>query len=181
MTTPPIPRLQIPSTNFVESCGAVLFDLTSASKKVCLLHCLENNEWLLPKGRRNIREHRSDAATREVTEETGYACHIHPVTMSTRAPAASSDADVKDEARTYPDLTEPFMFMMRPIDGGASVKIIWWFVAVLDGEEGVERGPGEKAFEAEFWDCEEAVRKLTFESDREVLERAIGLMGGAIV
>lgn len=101
--------------------------------------------------------------------------------MSTRAPVASSDADVKDEARTYPDLTEPFMFTTRPIDGGASVKIIWWFIAVLDGEKGVERGPGEKAFEAEFWDCEEAVGKLTFEGDREVLERAIGLIGGTIV
>jgi 8-oxo-dGTP pyrophosphatase MutT (NUDIX family) len=180
MSTPTFPRLQIPSSNFVESCGAVLFDHTSPSKKVCLIHYVKNNEWLLPKGRRNMHEHRCEAATREVTEETGYPCRLHPITMSTRAPAADSDADVKDEARTYPDLTEPFMLMTRPIDDGASMKIIWWFVAVLDGE-GMERGPGEKAFEAEFWDCGEAVKKLTFESDREVLERAIGLIEGVIV
>jgi hypothetical protein len=97
--------------------------------------------------------------------------------MLTRAPTADSDANVNDEARSYTNLTEPFMFSTRSIDGGASLKIIWWFIAALDEEDGMEKGPGEKAFAAEFWPCEEAVTKLTFEADREVLRRAVGLVG----
>jgi 8-oxo-dGTP pyrophosphatase MutT (NUDIX family) len=163
--------------DFVESCGAILFDFPSSEEtKVCLLHHLRENEWLLAKGRRNCGESRISAAIREVTEETGYRCGILPITMTTRAPSASEPTDVKDEPRTYSDIMEPFTLTIREIDGGSRVKLIWWYIAVLDEGARSEELTGEAAFRAEFFPCEVAIQKLTFESDRAVLAEAIRLV-----
>ncbi|KAK8070382.1 NUDIX domain-containing protein [Apiospora hydei] len=230
-----------PAEMFVESCGAILFDLsgsasppspsptpspassalsdsdsgvdptttTSAaaatvngnntnSKKVCLLHYMAKDQWLLPKGRRNCRETRQAAAVREVREESGYACRLRPVTMPTRAPSVLEAADVKDFARTYPDLTEPFMLEVRDLGQGEGegVKLVWWFVAEVlrpgmgrvngngdgdgdgDGGDGEDYEPGEPEvhFAPAFFECEVALKKLTFQKDREVLRRAMDLV-----
>ncbi|KAM5342992.1 hypothetical protein ACJ41O_013958 [Fusarium nematophilum] len=162
------------SDSFVESCGAILFDLSRQTIQVCLTHYLARDEWLLPKGRRNCNEHRREAAVREVQEETGYRCRLHPVTMPTRAPLASDAADVADQPRTRPDLDEPFMVSIRQVDGGAGVKLIWWYVAEVDHQG--ERSAAEEGFEAELFDCREALRKLTFQGDRDILSRAISLV-----
>ncbi|KAF2472247.1 uncharacterized protein BDR25DRAFT_393125 [Lindgomyces ingoldianus] len=168
---------QLPSERFVESCGAVLFDLTaSPEKKVCLLHYLRKDEWLLAKGRRNCGESRKEAALREVVEETGYLCHLLPVTMATRAPPADGSTDIPDMARTYPNLTEPFMFTMREIEGGSSVKLIWWYIATLDSGSGATTLTGEADFAPEFFPCEEALDRLTFQPDRDVLKQAVRLV-----
>ena len=185
------PTTQYPSEQFVESSGAILFNLTKTdsnsdsdppSPQVCLIHYLPKNEWMLAKGRRNCHESRRDAALREVEEETGYKCRLHPVTMDTRAPGIHEANDVSDQARRYPGLTEPFMLTVREMgDGG--VKLIWWFVAVVDGIPGdgdgngsVPVGAGESDFRAEFFTFKEALRRLSFRNDRDVLERAIALV-----
>ncbi|KAK8023532.1 NUDIX domain [Apiospora rasikravindrae] len=199
-----------PAEMFVESCGAILFDLsgsassasassdsdsgdptttitttetTNADKKVCLLHYMAKDQWLLPKGRRNCRETRQAAAVREVREESGYACRLRPVTMPTRAPSVLEAADVKDFARTYPDLTEPFMLEVRDLGQGEGegVKLVWWFVAEvlrpgMGGREDYEPGVPEIHFAPAFFDCEAALKKLTFQKDREVLRRAMDLV-----
>lgn len=87
---------------------------------------------------------------------------------------------MSDQARRYPGVTEPFMLTVREM-GGGGVKLIWWFVAVIDGEtdgngSSVPVGAGESGFRAEFFTFEEAVGKLSFRNDREVLERAIALV-----
>lgn len=181
------PTTQYPSEQFVESSGAILFNLTKPdsdsdppSPHVCLIHYLPKDEWMLAKGRRNCHESRRDAALREVEEETGYKCRLHPVTMDTRAPGIHEANDVSDEARRYPGLTEPFMLTIREM-GGSGMKLIWWFVTVVDGEpdgngSSVPVGAGESDFRAEFFTFEEAVGKLSFRNDREVLERAIALV-----
>ena len=115
---------QFTSEEFVESSGAVLFDLSPAKSKVCLIHYIAEDEWLLAKGRRNCGETRQEAALREVREETGYACHLHPVTMSTRAPPMAETGYIADQARTFSDLTEPFMLTIRRMDGNSSTKLI---------------------------------------------------------
>ncbi|KAI9933907.1 hypothetical protein ASPWEDRAFT_35880 [Aspergillus wentii DTO 134E9] len=177
MATSPNPTKQYPSTQFVESCGAILFNLSTAPKTVCLIHYHPKNEWLLAKGRRNCGESRHEAAIREVREETGYKARLHPVRMHTRAPPLDERGHVPDEPREYADLTEPFMVTMREL-GGDGVKIIWWYVAALD--EGVvpESGGsgGEEEFTAEFFPLEEAVERLSFRNDRDVLQRAISLV-----
>lgn len=181
-----------PAEMFVESCGAILFDLSASQKKVCLLHYLAQDQWLLPKGRRNCRETRQAAAVREVREESGYACRLRPVTMPTRAPSVLEAADVQDLARTYRDLTEPFMLEVRDLGPGEGegVKLVWWFVAEVlrpgegggggleNGGGGVDYEPGvpEVHFAPAFFDCEAALQKLTFQKDREVLRRAMELV-----
>ncbi|KAF2120808.1 NUDIX domain-containing protein [Lophiotrema nucula] len=164
---------QLPSENFVESCGAILFDLADpATKKVCLVNYLKTNEWLLPKGRRNFAEQRKEAAIREIIEETGYRCHIHPVTMPTRA----LKQDGPDVAQVLPGATEPFMVTIRDLKDGASVKFIYWYIAALDEEARGSRGAGEPQFVPEFFALSDAVDKLQFQSDRDVLSRAIQLV-----
>jgi 8-oxo-dGTP pyrophosphatase MutT (NUDIX family) len=166
-------RLQFPSSDFVESCGAVLFDLSDPhNKRVCIGNVICEDQWVLFKGRRNIGETRKDAALREVREETGYKCDIVPVTMPTRACAPDAPANVSDKARIYDSITEPFMCTVREISNG--VKIIWWFIAKLDVD--AARGPGEDTFKSEFFVCNEALMVLHFDNDREVLKKAIELI-----
>ncbi|KAI1097758.1 hypothetical protein F4804DRAFT_152327 [Jackrogersella minutella] len=161
-----------PSEQFVEACGAIVFDTSTSPKQILLLHYGAENEWLLPKGRRNCNESRKDAAIREVREETGYAIQLRPVTMATRAPSDIESADVKDIPRTYDSLTEPFMLDVRDLGNGKGVKLVWWFIAELDGIA----GEGEAQFKPEFFQCDEAVERLTFKKDREVLTKALELM-----
>ena len=124
MATSKYDTTQCTSSEFVESSGAILFDLTHEPRRVCLIHYAAKNEWLLAKGRRNCGESRRDAALREVEEETGYKCHIYPVTMPVRAPRIDEADDVIDRARTYPDLSEPFMVTIRELQEKSDVNII---------------------------------------------------------
>ncbi|KAE8345630.1 hypothetical protein BDV24DRAFT_159491 [Aspergillus arachidicola] len=180
MATSPNTTVQYTSEQFVESSGAILFDLSNSQRKtVCLIHYHAKNEWMLAKGRRNCGESRQEAALREVREETGYPAHLHPVTMQTRAPPIDEQGHMPDVPRLFPDITEPFMVTMRQLgkDGVPDVKIIWWFIAALD--EGVvpgSGGSGEEQFTSEFFPLEEALEKLSFQNDRNVLQKAISLI-----
>lgn len=127
------------------------------------------DEWLLPKGRRNCNESRKDAAIREVREESGYDIQLRPVTMATRAPSDLETADIKDIARTYDSLTEPFMLDVRDLGKTKGVKLVWWFIAEL----GEIAGDGEQQFKPKFFQCDEAIQTLTFQKDRDVLIKAL--------
>ncbi|DAA79676.1 TPA_exp: Uncharacterized protein A8136_0449 [Trichophyton benhamiae CBS 112371] len=168
--------VQYSSEQFVESSGAILFDFSAGIAKVCLIHDVKNDEWLLAKGRRNCNERRCDAALREVQEETGYHCHLYPVAMPTRAPAASSTYNIPDQARVYHCLMEPFMLSTRKL-GEYNVKLIWWYIAEL--EKGVRKMDGETGFTAQFFSCDEAIQRLTFRDDRDVLAKAVSLVNGS--
>ncbi|KAI0839506.1 hypothetical protein F5Y06DRAFT_23922 [Hypoxylon sp. FL0890] len=161
-----------PSEQFVEACGAIVFDNSTKPGQILLLHYGAENEWLLPKGRRNCNESRKAAAVREVREETGYAIQLRPVTMATRAPSDLESADVKDVPRTYDSLTEPFMLDVRDLGRGKGVKLVWWFIAELDGIA----GNGEPQFKPKFFPWDKAVGTLTFQKDREVLAKALELI-----
>jgi 8-oxo-dGTP pyrophosphatase MutT (NUDIX family) len=167
---------QYTSSQFVESAGAILFDFSSSPKKVCLIHYVAKDEWLLAKGRRNIGESHAAAAVREAREETGYECKLRPVTMKTRAPHPNEPGHVHDEAREYPGLTEPFHLTRVELEGGG-LKLIYWYIAeaVHDGV-GRVKGEGEERFKAEVFECGEAVEKLTYEIDKEILEAAISIV-----
>ena len=168
---------QFASDGFVESCGALLFNLSDPRAiKVCLVNLVHKNEWLLAKGRRNVGESRKDAALREVTEETGFRSALLPVTMATRACDPGGPVDAPDKPTVYDGVTEPFMCTLRDLPDGKGVKIIWWFVAVLEGDEEEQCGRAEEGFKAEFFLCEEAVQKLKFETDREVLRKAVDIV-----
>ncbi|KAJ5874620.1 NUDIX domain [Penicillium soppii] len=179
MATSPKITTQYASEQFVESCGAILFDLSvNQNKTVCLIHYRAKNEWLLAKGRRNCGESRHEAALREVGEETGYRAHLYPVKMYTRAPPIDEQGHMPDEPRSYPDLTEPFMVTIRQLGGDSesNVKIIWWYIATLDEGEVAGSRDGEDEFTPVFFSLKEAVEKLSFENDRAVLRKAVALV-----
>jgi 8-oxo-dGTP pyrophosphatase MutT (NUDIX family) len=180
MATSPYSTTQYTSEQFVESCGAILFDLSdSQNKKVCLIYHHAGNEWLFAKGRRNCGESRHKAALREVREETGYHAHLYLVTMYTRAPPIDEQGHMPDKPRSYQDLTEPFMVTIRQLGGDSvnDVKIIWWYIAALD--EGVVAGCGgavEEEFMPKLFSLSEAKKMLSFQNDIAVLEKAIKLV-----
>lgn len=180
MAVSPFPQKQFTAEQFVESAGAVLFD--KSLTHVCLIHYLHANEWYLAKGRRNCGESRCDAALREVREETGFACQLLPLTMPTRAPPAVEDEHTPDVPRTYKNLTEPFMVTVRETHNGESMKIIWWYAAVVvhDQADNALQGEGEAQFRAQFFNIADAVAKLTFQNDRDTLERAVALVRDTI-
>lgn len=137
---------------------------------MCLIHHHAENKWLLAEGRRNWGESRHEDALREVREETSYQAHIHLITMNVRAPPIDEKGHVPDK-----DLTESFMVTMRHLDGDDvdDVKIIWWYIAALN-EEFVAQSAGEAEaeFTPEFFPLEEALKKVSFQNDRIVLQKA---------
>ena len=158
---------QYNAEQFVESVGAIA--IKTSTREVCLI--LYRGEWMLAKGRRNIGESRSQAALREMKEETGYSCHLLPLTMKTRAPPAIETGDCPDEARVHEKVCEPFMLTCRHLHGNGCLKLIWWYVAAID--ESVEVGPGEEQFKTRLVGFEEALGLLTFENDREIVRKAM--------
>jgi ADP-ribose pyrophosphatase YjhB (NUDIX family) len=167
------PTQQFPASDFVESCGAIPFLLSKPH--VYLVRYVKKDEWLLAKGRRDCGESRSEAAIREVREEMGLKCKLLPITMATRAPATHLSNDVRDKARVYSDLTEPFMFTLRPLAPGNGVKLIFWFIAAVD-ETDLSTDGGEDMFQVASFSYEEAVEKLTWDTDRDVLKQAVKLV-----
>ena len=187
MSVSTYPTTNYPSSHFVESAGCVIFHLPSA--RICLLKYLFRNHWVLPKGRRNLHEPRTTTALREVQEETGYACKLLPVIALTRCPPAVETGEyVPDVPRSDGEMTEPFMLVVRDTTSATSkkhdvfgseksVKLIWWYVAKYEGNiEHNTQDPAPKAeeqFGVEWFPYEDAVRQLNYESDRDVVRRAI--------
>ncbi|KAL6713755.1 hypothetical protein ACLMJK_008247 [Lecanora helva] len=172
MSTLHFPTTQYASSEFVESAGAILFHISS--QRVCLLRLKKRDEWLLAKGRRNCEESRASTALREVEEENGFSCYLLPVTMEIRAPPKDEgDVSLPDQPRKYVGSLEPFYLTMRHV-AERNLKLIWWYIAAIRKNE--EMRPSEDRYDRVLVGYEEAMGKLTFREDREILEKAIHIM-----
>lgn len=158
------------SSNFVESAGMILFKLST--RQVCLIHYTKRNEWLLAKGRRDIGESREKAAVRETEEETGFKCRLLPIAMTTKQPRPGYD---DFDGGRQEGICEPFVVMQRVLKDG-SMKMIWWYIGAID--ESADVGKGEAEFKSRLFGFEEALEVLTFQSDREVVMKAIEVFRG---
>lgn len=165
---------QFDAEHFVESVGAVAIKVST--REICLIQHGQRREWLLAKGRRNVAEPRHATALREIKEETCLTCHMLPLTMTTRAPPAVESGHYPDEPRVHEEVCEPFMLTCRQLDKGSSMKIIWWYIAAIDEDVGVQEG--EKQFKAQLFGLDDALRLLTFEQDREVVRKAFDILDG---
>jgi len=181
MAVPRYPTQQYLGGDFVVSAGCVLFrhnpSPLSNKLEICILHHLKRDAWLLPKGRKDQGETIEQAAVRETYEETGFKCRLWPQRMPTRAPAAGVNNIFTTQI--VDDLVEPIGITIRDL-GKDDIKIIFWFIA--KAEDGVEKVHGTQMesedFESTFMDAQEAVEKLTFECDRDIVRRALSLVVG---
>jgi 8-oxo-dGTP pyrophosphatase MutT (NUDIX family) len=175
MASSALPTTQLFSPNFVLTAGTVLFRRSPHGLQVCILHHLTKGHWLLPKGRKDRNESVEAAALRETFEETGYPCRfLSNLKMWTRAPPAG--ANVKDVVALAPNAKEPFAVTMRTVRPG-NVKFTWWYIAEPTGapkQEGTQTQS--ESFASEFFDVEIALRRLTFASDRKVVEKALSIV-----
>jgi 8-oxo-dGTP pyrophosphatase MutT (NUDIX family) len=162
------------SESFVESAGAVVFRLST--QEICIVHLLKRDEYVLAKGRRNFGESRQTAALREVMEETGYSCRLLPVTMSTRNPPTVETKHVPDKPRLHVDSCEPFALQFRRL-AADHLKLIWWYIAAVNEEEEFKEDLQEKEkFGVEFHQYADVVHKLTYQMDREMVQKAIDIV-----
>jgi len=177
MAAPRYPTQQYLAGFFVISAGCVLFRHNPSSKalEICILHHLRRDEWLLPKGRKDRGETIEEAALRETYEETGFKCKFWPQKMPTRAPAPG--VDNVHTTQIVDNLVEPIGITIRDLGKGAT-KIIFWFIA--KAEDGVQKVDGTQMatenFDSMFVDAQEAAGRLTFESDRDIVRRAVALV-----
>lgn len=139
------------------------------------MHLKPRDEWILAKGRRKAGESRAVTAQREVTEETGIPCRPLSVRMKTRAPEPEGDSDCPDVVREYEGAMELFMVTLRQI-GERGMKFIWWYIAAVD--EGKVAGVPEERYDVVLLPYKEALEKLTFKTDREIVEKAIQIVEG---
>lgn len=139
-----------------------------STKRICILCHADTHEYLLPKGRRRINESRSEAALREILEETGYRC----TTPQMNIPSLLENVDGTNEIRGHGNA---FAMTMR-WEGPRRLKLIWWFVGEIPGVVLPERGPLEPTFEPILVAYDEAVRLLTFKDDKELVQKAIDIV-----
>lgn len=80
-----------------------------------------------------------------------------------------------DILRVYNNITEPFTLQIRYLQCEGDVKLVWWFVPVVEEEEAIDgaSGSGKERYQVQFCGYEEAVEKLTFQLDRDMVKRAI--------
>ncbi|KAJ7475756.1 NUDIX hydrolase domain-like protein [Mycena latifolia] len=176
MASHPDPSTQYFASQFVVSAGCVLFrkNAESGALEICILRWLKNDEWLLPKGRKDCGESIAEAAVRETFEETGYACALLPCRMPTRAPRAGVNG--VDAVAVVDGITEPVAVAVRE-RGALGIKIVWWYIARATGAEKVLGTQTEwEAFESQFVRADEAAERLTFQGDRDVVRQALQIV-----
>lgn len=62
--------------SFIEAAGGVVVDMSKGKPRYLLVHRPGYDDWSLPKGKLEPGEKHSDAALREVKEETGLVCEV---------------------------------------------------------------------------------------------------------
>jgi hypothetical protein len=99
--------------------------------------------------------------------------------MKTRTPP-SEEQEYPDEVREVEKLSgEPFCLTIREL-GERDVKLIWWYIVQVDDvvEDDAQRKiiPGEEKFETVFFGFDEVLKVLTFQSDRELVAKALEIV-----
>lgn len=100
--------------------------------------------------------------------------------MNIRAPIETDQGYDSKEAVRREGVLDPFAVSVRE-EGGGRKKFVWWVLGVHCGREEEAQGKrGEEDLGREvFWvNVEEAVRVLSFESDKEVVRKAHELYCG---
>lgn len=94
--------------------------------------------------------------------------------MCNRAPPAMETEQSTDVPRTVSDLIEPFTLQIRQQGGNDIGRILWWSIAAVDeNKPHYKERLEEQKFRVDFYDYDEALKKLTFQTDRDMVRNAI--------
>jgi hypothetical protein len=99
--------------------------------------------------------------------------------MATWAPAPGVNNNHRVEVAE--GLVEPMAVTIRELREG-KIKVIFWFITVA--ENGVERVEGSQMegenFDSNFLDAKVAIERLTFQSDRDVAQKAFDIVEASL-
>lgn len=99
--------------------------------------------------------------------------------MATRAPVPGVNNTHPVEVAE--GLVEPMAVTIRDLREG-QIKVIFWFITVV--ENGVERVEGSQMegenFDSIFLDAKVAIERLTFQSDRELAQKAFDIVEASL-
>lgn len=124
--------------------GIVIDDAETGIPRVLLVHRPAYDDWSFPKGKQDPGETLEQTALREVREETGLDCRIiRGLAILRYNYRTRSKGRLRPKAVHY--------FLMKPVSGVVQV-------------------PGEEVDLAEYFDFDEAARKLSYEQDRRLLD-----------
>lgn len=106
----------------------------------------------------------------------------------------TGELDEQDIARMKYTNEEAFWLQIRELDkvcdneeekngndeNGGGIKLIWWFIGVVDDDGDKTVGQGEEQFKSQWFDYEEAINRLTFDNDRMVVRKAVDIVSDTI-
>ncbi len=126
--------------------GGVVVRDGEAGAEVLIVHKRQPAEWRLPKGKVRAGESLEQAALREVHEEAGVEAEI--------LGRVGIEEHWFEDPRQGRQLKRTTFFLMRPISDNAR--------------------PLDERFDAAVWvSPERAIRTLTFDNEKEIVERAL--------
>lgn len=136
------------------SSGGVVFRSVGATHEVALIRVAraDGRAWALPKGWVEKGEDLEQTAVREVREETGLQAKV---------------------LRKLGEIT--YEFYSKP-DRSRVLKTVHMFLLGCLGGDTAEHD--DEVEEVRWFTLDEAVRTLTYKNEREMLEKAIGLIQG---
>ena len=94
-----------------------------------------------------------------------------------RPPPPVETGHSPDLPRMYLNLTKPFIFQIRQLSGERNIKLIWWYIAAINEDEPIKKDClGKEKFQVVLVGYEDALQKLTYQLDREILQKAINVV-----
>jgi 8-oxo-dGTP pyrophosphatase MutT (NUDIX family) len=142
-------------TLFEISAGGVIHRTGADGVEVCLIATKGGARWQLPKGKREANESLEETAAREVAEETGLVGRVGP------------RLDKVDLWYTWNDDGKPVRHH----------KLVYFYL--LTYEHGSTSNHDAEVHEARWFPAADALARLTFASERRVLQRALDLLAGS--
>lgn len=131
------------------SAGGVVYKIENDNVKILLISTKDGKVWTLPKGIVEQNEDSEKTALREIKEETGV------------------DVKIVDELGET-----SYWFIM---EGEKYFKTVKYFLAEYKGGQ---INPDWEVSSAQWFDIQEALKKLTYKSDKEILRKAIEKING---
>jgi 8-oxo-dGTP diphosphatase len=122
----------------------------SGLERVIIVHRARYDDWSFPKGKQAEGESVEQTALREVREETGLSCRI------TRA-------------------LEPIEYRYASRKGNSKEKRVYYFLMVTAAALPDDlKADGEEVDRVEWVEAREALTRLSYEADRQVLGELLG-------